>query len=298
MLLTHSQQIRKVSHIHSQFIHKTNDSFPFILQHIAFYAIILTMLLKCPVCSESLQQENRSAKCPNGHCFDYAKSGYLNLLLKQSKDHGDNLGMVKARTAFLQSDSYAFLRNALIDIVTDLKPNVLVDLGCGEGYYTKALPCDEKYGFDVSKDAIKYASKHDKTTNYSIASIFNLPLPDGCCDVAMTCFAPFAKDEIERILNDQGSFIFVIPGPRHLFELKQELYETPYENSIDELDTNLKLVASKTINETMHLDHETLMNLFEMTPYAYHTPKESIEHLNTLDSLDVTAEFIVQFYKK
>ncbi len=262
------------------------------------YAIILTMLLKCPICNEPLHKENKIAKCQNNHSFDYAKSGYLNLLLKQSKDHGDNAAMVKARSAFLQSESYSFLKQALVDIVNDLKPDVFVDLGCGEGYYTKALVANEKYGFDVSKDAIKHASKFDKTTNYTIASIFHLPLNDASCDVCMTCFAPFAKDEIERILKDNGSFLYVLPGPKHLYELKQELYETPYKNDVQPLDTNLKLVASKTIEQTLHLDHTQLMNLFEMTPYAYHTPKQSIEHLNQLDHLTVTAQFVVQFYKK
>ena len=40
----------------------------------------------CPVCGEKLEISGKSYVCSNGHCFDLAKSGYVNLLL--SKQHG------------------------------------------------------------------------------------------------------------------------------------------------------------------------------------------------------------------
>ena len=35
---------------------------------------------RCPICAASMQHEEHSLHCLNGHCFDLAKSGYVNLL--------------------------------------------------------------------------------------------------------------------------------------------------------------------------------------------------------------------------
>ena len=69
------------------------------------------MKLLCPICNEKLVKVDRHARCANNHSFDYAKQGYLNLLIKQSVDHGDNKEMVQARTQFLNSGGYAFLKS-------------------------------------------------------------------------------------------------------------------------------------------------------------------------------------------
>lgn len=255
------------------------------------------MNLLCPVCGKPLHQDNHTAVCENHHSFDYAKQGYLNLLLKQSKDHGDNKEMVKARTAFLQTGDYGFLRDNLAEKVNSLHPEVLADLGCGEGYYTSVLPADTKFGFDMSREALKHAAKYDKSTQYAVASIFHLPLPDNSCDVCVTCFAPFASSEVERILKQDGYFLFVSPGPKHLMQIKELLYKNPYENEEKDLKTNMSLIQEETIRNTFHILHDDLMNLFTMTPYYHRTKSEDIHKLDAVKEMDVTAEFIIRVYK-
>ena len=59
----------------------------------------------CPVCKNELNKAGKSFICSNGHCFDMAKSGYVNLLLKSTGgNHGDNKLMVSARRDFRQDD--------------------------------------------------------------------------------------------------------------------------------------------------------------------------------------------------
>lgn len=256
------------------------------------------MLLRCPICKNELEKQGRSAVCKNNHCFDYAKQGYLNLLLKQSKDHGDNKQMVQARTDFLNQGHYQFLKEAIASSILKVQPKTLADLGCGEGYYTSGFPCETIFGFDLSKDALKHASANDKHAQYVISSIFNLPLKDETMDYITTCFAPFAKDEIERLLKKDGHFLYVTPGPKHLYELKEQLYKTPYLNVVEDLDTSLQLKETMLVEETMHLNHQELIDLFQMTPYAYKTGKEGMEILDKIDYLDVTAEFVIRIYQK
>lgn len=46
----------------------------------------------------------------------------------------------------------------------------------------------------------------------------------------MDVFAPFAREEFLRFLKPGGWLIYAVPGPEHLFGLKQALYDTPYKN--------------------------------------------------------------------
>jgi len=41
--------------------------------------------------------------CENRHCFDIAKSGYVNLILSNKSLHGDDKEMITARRTFLNS---------------------------------------------------------------------------------------------------------------------------------------------------------------------------------------------------
>jgi 23S rRNA (guanine745-N1)-methyltransferase len=80
--------------------------------------------LICPLCRTPLTLENKSQRCANGHSFDIAKEGYVNLLLvqqKKSKEPGDNPEMVKARREFLQAGYYQPLCNAASQLIAPLK---------------------------------------------------------------------------------------------------------------------------------------------------------------------------------
>lgn len=255
------------------------------------------MILSCPICGNPLQTENRSLRCANRHSFDLAKSGYVNLL-PGGGTHGDNDQMVKARTAFLSRGCYAFLRDQLKQELANEPVHTFADLGCGEGYYTSVIEAEEKYGFDLSRKAVDHAARHDPSTQYAVAGIFRLPLPDHCLDAALTCFAPAAGAELERTLNENGRFVFVTPAPKHLFELKQVLYEHPYENPMKDPKLPLQEEKAYTISQTFTADHDTLLNLFQMTPYAYKTGEASIARLREIDALTITASFRIRVYRR
>ena len=260
----------------------------------------MDMKLICPVCGAPLRKNEKSAVCENRHCFDYARSGYLNLLRSGGSEHGDNAEMVQARTSFLNTGAYEFLRNTITEILQEEPAGVFADLGCGEGYYTSVCPGNEKYGFDLSKPAVTRASKQDGAAQYVIASIFHLPLADQCADAVLTCFAPAAGEEIARILKPGGRFVFVQPAADHLFELKEVLYDHPYRNeeSLPDLPSELVLEKERVISRKFPADSASLRNLFQMTPYAYRTGKAGAERLEGIASLTLTASFVIRVYRR
>ncbi|MBB5183749.1 methyltransferase domain-containing protein [Catenisphaera adipataccumulans] len=256
-------------------------------------------MFRCPICGGKLLHQNRTFVCANHHTFDQAKEGYVNLSRKQKKDQGDNKQMVRARTAFLEKGYYDFLRQYLMSAVSDLSLNTVLDAGCGQGYYTGAIGSCVKTmaAVDLSKYAVAYASRHDPHTSYAVASIFALPFYDGTFDGVLSTFVPPAPEEIHRVLKPGGYWIMTEPGPRHCLELKQLLYETVIENPspANQRDGYL-LIRQECIRQREHV--EDLMNLLDMTPYRYKSPKAGIERVRQQKESDVTFEFMVSIWKK
>lgn len=105
------------------------------------------MSFSCPLCHQPLSREKNSYICPQRHQFDMAKEGYVNLLPvqhKRSRDPGDSAEMMQARRAFLDAGHYQPLRDAIVAQLRerlDEKATAVLDIGCGEGYYTRICRC-------------------------------------------------------------------------------------------------------------------------------------------------------------
>ena len=255
------------------------------------------MNILCPVCGEKLTRNDKTYSCPKGHCFDIAKEGYLNLNRKKSTNTGDMGEMIRARRAFLEKGYYAFMRNKVDEFIK--QDDSLIDLACGEGYYTSYFKAKDKIGIDLSKPGLKIASKKDKNTIYLLNSIFHNPLEDACADKIITIFAPIAKNEIRRMLKKDGAFILVKPNKDHLFELKQAVYDKPYLNEIEDIEIEgLRLAQEIAIMDQGILNNEDLHNLFVMTPYYNTSSQDDKDKLKKIEKLKVSFSFLVDIYRK
>ena len=256
-------------------------------------------MLRCPVCKEALIHSDKKFVCMNHHSFDQAKQGYVNLSLKQKKNQGDNKQMVKARTEFLEKNYYDFMRQKVVQILKEKKVDTLVDMGCGQGYYTSAFQsvCKEVYGFDLSKEALAYAARQNKEIQYAVASIFDLPIDNEQADVVTSLFVPDTDSEVLRILKQNGLWITVGPGKKHCWELKELLYENVLENPEANKEKEGFILESQEILRNVETVND-VWSLLEMTPYRYKSPKEGLDRVKACVSLDVTFEFVISCWRK
>lgn len=266
----------------------------------------------CPICHTALESEEKSLKCLNRHNIDKAKSGYVNLLMSQQtkkKRHGDDKFMVVARKEFLESGYYNILLEKLKVVVSQYAKDqdVILDAGCGEGWYTdhlfkhltqQALQI-KMLGIDISKCAVDYAAKRNKDLQLAVASIANLPVADDSCDMIISIFAPFSSEECQRALKQQGLLIKVIPLQKHLWSLKQAVYDVPYENVIENLEIEgFDLIEKVEIKKMIHLpNNHDIMSLFAMTPYYYKTGREDQLKIQKVETLDTEIEFAILVYQ-
>lgn len=275
----------------------------------------MSSLFCCPLCAAPLEVQEGRYVCPAGHSFDRAAAGYVHLLpanRKHSKNPGDDKEMVAARSAFLDKGHYAPLLQALSQAVTEsvshLPQPVLLDSGCGEGYYTQGLfrALEEAghqpraAGVDLSKFALRRASKRLPQGEFAVASVYHLPLGDGSADVLTNVFSPLAVEEFARVLRPGGLFLYVVPSARHLWEMKEVLYPQPYENPVKREDyPGFAWQEARPVRYTLSLtERADIMALFHMTPYAWKTPKEGIARLEALSSLDCQIGFDLHLYRK
>ena len=262
----------------------------------------------CPVCGAMLQKEGASLRCESGHSFDFAKEGYVNLLTGSHKPGdrtGDSREMARARRAFLEKGYFRPLADALSETIRaeQKEDPAVLDICCGEGYYSeqisRALPC-RLLGFDLSKEMVRLAAKRKLDALFFVANLAAVPLPDSSVDAALHLFAPFHEETFARLLKDNGVLLSVVPGKRHLFELKEAVYDTPYENDEQLPQTTLlTLTGTKKVTAKIRIDTpEDIRALFAMTPYVHRTSKEGIARLEQLERLETTIEFVIGFYKK
>ncbi|MEG1613048.1 MAG: methyltransferase domain-containing protein [Clostridia bacterium] len=262
---------------------------------------------RCPNCKKPLLLNGKSLVCESGHSFDISSDGYTNLLLsnmKNSKNPGDNSLMVRARFDFLNKGYYDFLSKAITEIVLsfNLKNITLLDAGCGSGYYLQNLI---KYasnidadGVDISKEAVKLASRRDKTSNYYVSSVFDLPYSDDVFDVIMCVFSPYAFSEYKRILKPNGKLIVVYPAEKHLIEIKKTLYgDCAFENNKEIESVFFNKESHNEIKKVIEFkDNIDLIELVKMTPYFYTTEAEGIKKLNDIEKLNLTCSFYIDVF--
>lgn len=267
----------------------------------------------CPICKETLAVSDRTLRCCNGHGFDVSSAGYVNLLRPgkmRNRSSGDDHGMVSARTRFLSAGYYAPNRDTIIELAKEYLPSggIVVDAGCGEGYYTNGLAevIENAFviGIDASKHACGAASRAAKRlgvadrTSYATASLTDAPIPDKSVDLILSFFSPCDYGEFRRILKDGGKVIIGSAGKRHLYELKEVLYgvgnvrdNEPVLHGERADGSGLYHVFGKTLSYKITVTGQEDINaLYSMTPYFWRTPRSGAEALSKLDELTVTVE--------
>ncbi len=262
--------------------------------------------LACPKCKLPLIQIGPSFKCAASHTYDLAKKGYLNVLLnpdKSTNHPGDSKESLIARKAFLNKGYYDGISHQVIDIIQQYRPGPLsiLDLGCGEGYYTyrmkQHMPEHDYYGLDISKEAIMMATRYDPSICWLVGNSKNLPILDHQLDVICALFTVVNKDEIARCLKKEGIMIHVTANAHHLIELKKQIYDEIKIKSDQYLKLPFPILSSKDYIQKVHIQsREDTLNLLKMTPHYYHIKQDKRDILNTLDSLDITIDIKITVY--
>src|SRR5690606_35114741 len=192
-------------------------------------------ILRCPVCKADLNRDERRFTCSSNHSFDIARQGYVNLLLSSQRSSGapgDSAEMLADRRAFLEAGHYLPLRERIAARLNALRepldrPQRVLDLGCGEGWYTAefADPARSVYAVDIAKPALAIAARRSAAVTWCVGTSRALPFHDASLDVVLNIFCRPHVRETRRVLQSDGRLLLVGPAPGHLQALREVLYE-------------------------------------------------------------------------
>lgn len=262
--------------------------------------------LICPICAQPLLPNMQGIACVNKHQYDRAKEGYFNLLPvhhKHSREPGDPKEQLQARRQFLSAGFFAPLADALLDLMPSGAAGV-VDIGCGEGYFTQlfARHCSaaQVYGIDIAKVGVRMAAKAAAGSNlsYAVASSYALPLADNSMDVMVRIYAPSKDEELSRVLKPHGTLIVVTPGEKHLLNLRTHIYQQikPYQQI--KTPVGFDLVGQKDVSFSLNIPSgEFTHALLQMTPFAWKL-RDQVKSALIASGLSDTADFQISVYQK
>lgn len=270
------------------------------------------MLYQCPLCHQPLLPEASGWRCENRHQFDRAKEGYVNLLPvqhKRSKQPGDSADMMAARRDFLDAGHYQPLQEKVCElfdrVLTAPTLNVL-DIGCGEGYYTNAVAqrlqsksSAHVQGLDVSKVAIRSGARRYPDVTFCVASSHRLPFADNQFDAVLRIYAPCKAEELFRVVKSAGYVLTVTPGPRHLIQFKALIYQdVKLHDETPETMAGFELVEEQSLRYPMSLNSEESAALLQMTPLAWRARPEVWGVLATTPLFECEADFTLRLWQR
>ena len=259
----------------------------------------------CPICQENLTLVESSLKCNNRHSFDLAKFGYVNLApqIKQSANYDKE--NFQNRQQILEAGFYQAILEAISDLLASSKnAKTILDIGCGEGFYSRKLqkrhPDKTFYAFDISKDSVQIAAKSEPNwaVNWFVGDLARLPIKDASMDILLDIFSPANYGEFRRVLSKDGILIKVIPTKNHLKEIRQkvqdQLTNKDYSNQDikNHFQNNFTILSSKTASLTKPITVEQLQALLSMTPLLFHIDQSKIDW-SQLTEITIEAEILV-----
>jgi 23S rRNA (guanine745-N1)-methyltransferase len=261
--------------------------------------------LICPLCSFALLENPQGIACVNRHQFDRSKDGYFNLLpahQKNSREPGDAKQQLTARRLFLNAGYFSPLVVELKKIISHEATNLL-DIGCGEGYFTRSLqehcPDAQIYGIDISKAAIRLAAKSCLgREHYVVASSHLIPIANESMDVITRIYAPSKDEELRRTLKPSGKLIIVTPGERHLLGLRHQIYESINPHPKPVVPSGFDELEQSSFSFSLDIPAGELTEaLLKMTPFFWKLKPALVESLVGQGLKDL-AEFQLSVYER
>lgn len=261
---------------------------------------MVTLLCTVRSCRSTLHRQERELVCERGHCFDVARSGYVNLLQPQdrrSRNPGDSKPAVMARRRWLEGGHENYLTEAIENIAGSELPDraAVLDVGCGEGTHLAGLISDrplDGHGTDISVDAIDLAARRHPLATWTVANADRfLPYAGTSFDLLLSITARRNAPEFRRVLKSGGLLLLVIPADDDLVELREAvlgegLIRPRTDRAISDFTSDFELTTRQTVRHLARLEPAQIRDLLATTYRGARQSRRS--RVEALESLQVT----------
>lgn len=237
-------------------------------------------LFRCPVCRGDLALTERRLACAQGHSFDLARSGYVNLT--PARKHapaadGDTRAQLERRARFLARGHF----DAVADVIAEhaISAAAILDAGCGTGFHVARIAehvtPQIAAGLDLSKEAAAWCARRHPDFGFVVADIWGRwPVHDRSVDLVASIFAPKNFPEMARVLRPDGWLALAFPGAGHLQELRAfELIGAATDKADryrDRIMHDFTAPVERRILRRVDLERDAMIDAILMGPSARH----------------------------
>jgi 23S rRNA (guanine745-N1)-methyltransferase len=245
-------------------------------------------MLLCPVrdCHLPLAREEKRLVCARGHSFDVSSKGYVNLLQPQdrrSKLPGDTAEAVKGRRRLHDLGVTMPLLRGIADFVHASREDVVLDAGCGDGFYLGTLAREigfDAHGVDISTLAIDAAARRYPECEWIVANADRfVPYADKSFSLILSITARMKESEFRRVIRDDGRMLVAIPAPEDFLELRGAGRDR-VERTVETFASDFKLVEQRRVTTSAELDADAVRDVL----HAIYRPM----HAKPVDAMRVT----------
>ena len=207
-----------------------------------------------------LVREGRRLLCERGHSFDIARSGYINLLQPQdrrSKHPGDAATVVAARRRLHDRGVTAPLLRAIAEFAPTTRGDVVLDVGCGDGFYLANHGRQtgfDAHGVDISIAAVDAASRRYPECEWVVANADrSIPYANARFSLLLSITGRMNSKEFRRVLRDDGRLLVGVSGPDDLIEMRRTRHDR-VSRTVDEFAREFTLGRRHRVITVAHLD--------------------------------------------
>src|SRR5581483_10467326 len=109
------------------------------------------------------------------------------------------------------------LLQAIEESVEAKSDDIVLDAGCGEGFYAGSLAQDtgcEAHGIDISIPAVDAAARRYPTCHWLVANADRfIPYADRSFSLVLSITARMNCSEFRRVLREGGRLLVAVPAP-------------------------------------------------------------------------------------
>lgn len=263
-------------------------------------------LFSCPICGTRLKiTKSGRFICKKEHTFDVSKKGYINFI-NEAKKTNYNKELFVSRKEILNQGFFLPIAEEVKKIVNEYKSLQkletinLLDIGCGEGYYSFHLSEEENinlFAFDISKEAIALATDYPAEITWCIADLANLPFKERSMDILLDVLTPANYKEFKRVIKNQGLLIKIIPGNDYLKEIRElvsgQLQSKTYSNTdtVTYTEKHIRMLGNKKLCYTIQVTKEQVENFVRMTPMTSQVDMNGLD-FSAVTEITISMEII------
>lgn len=269
------------------------------------------MEFQCPLCRQRLHfhEESRGWHCDGKHHFDKREIGYWDFYKGNKPRNAESRQELRARQFLVTSGLFQPAVESMVKVLQtqdSASERNCVNLGPGHAWIGKLLAqalteheIPLKVFSPLESENEAFAAAKSGMEAVCLTPLKSLPFADASADMLWLLDIPAKGKEWQRILKPGGLLLMLAAGPRHLWQIKEFVYDGLTEKPfVLELSGQFELISETPVSWTHALSVADAKVLMGMAPWAWRVKEASLKAMEKGDFSGLEMDYRIILAKK